>query len=314
MRRLSTATALTLVLLPLLPAAAHGLCGSGCGADLFRARAAAFQWLVAKSAEKPQNLVDHLLLFQFASNMNPHSLEAERLRQLVRERSARLVLPLRHEKEIPKADFFDEVVGAYLLDALGAPESELRLRVEKAWEEWRLEDLLPAENESGFSVDHVNRVMIISFLKTLRIIPMDHLGRVIEPYRRQYDAVLLRGSIAEKKQLLYFAVHVVFAYSELGKTEVPPVGTRREVEILREAVNSPAIQSDNDLWPEIFLALSLVEGCRLRPHRSIMKRILETQSPDGSWTPSMLPESSRLHTTSVIFLALLRDQSCSDLP
>ena len=177
-------------------------------------------------------------------------------------------------------------------------------------ERYSFEELFPADKKHLFSADTTTRLMLLYLLERMKILPPGTSSTYIDSYMDSYKLDLQEFSEDQLKQALYFISHVVFVKSDLGTKNITIESVTDEKRILENYIVNPDIVNDNDLWPEMFLALSLIESCPSIDFSDKLRLIIQSQYADGSWQPSNHTDTLKFHTTSVIYLSLLSYQRC----
>jgi hypothetical protein len=286
-------------------------CGPDCGAfaqeneSIAEQRAAALKWLIRATSEDPHDAVNGVLLYTFASNLAGSQAD-QRLLDVTQERLEHIV-----DSERIDVDEGTLLQAAALVHASPARTSKLAASLRSAWKVVGTEIFVSPSRPAHSPVDEVNRLMTVAMLRSAEISSEVQLQTVARLYRDRYSmADVARPE--EYRAVLYYAAHVVFAISDFGRRRaLRPAQVQAEVRVIERALDSDEIRRDNDLWPELFVALGIVRGCQHAARRAHLRNLLAGQSADGSWSPVTLPESSRLHTTTVMYFALLSDAQCS---
>ncbi|MCD4731645.1 MAG: hypothetical protein K8R74_13655 [Bacteroidales bacterium] len=270
----------------------------------------AFHWIIIESNKDPQNLVNYLILPLFALKLSVDFEEKVAIKSLLVKRinelssSSQTVLP------VSQKYFFDYVVSAYVLFELDCQNNKYQKVSRTLLKKYSFEKLFPTDNSHFFSVEHTTKLMLLFMLERMEILPIGNVFQFIQDYRKKYYLVLKEESEYQLEQLLYFITHVIFIKSRLGINTVLYKSVIHERKILLDHVMDDIILKNNDLWPEIYLALSLIEGCPSKPYIPQFIIIMQNQNACGSWKPSTLKDTSMFHTTSLIYLALLGHQRC----
>jgi hypothetical protein len=266
---------------------------------------AALRWLISATEKDPGDSVNYLLLFQFASHITRGTDLHPDLLSIVNARKRQIVIAA--DSPHPRTpSSLDAVIAAY---ADATVRAALRPGLSRSWISRQRDHRSDSSDRGAFSSDEVNRLMSAAMLEAMQIASRQQLQELVRRKRLGYSAGINGYYQHGDKSVFYFAAHVPFAFSRLATRDVDIAAVRPEMHLFTIATALADITGDNDLWPEIYLGRWLIEGCQpaMREH---FEGLVDQQAADGSWTPSTQPESSRLHTTSVMYLALLAHLTC----